>query len=120
MHDGATPNIFRNAAKLRVNMTEAEKLLWDELKKSPLGFKFRRQHPIKFYILDFYCHKIRLSIEIDGGYHNKSEQKEQDEIKTLYLKSVGIKEIRFKNDEVINDINNVVAIIKAEFCVGSL
>jgi very-short-patch-repair endonuclease len=120
MHDGATPKIFRNAARLRVDMTEPEKLLWESLKTKPFGFKFRRQHPIKFFILDFYCHKKRLSIEIDGGYHNNPEQKEKDKVKTAYLKSVDIKEIRFKNDEVINDINKVIEIIKTELCVGSL
>ncbi|MEM6517631.1 MAG: DUF559 domain-containing protein, partial [Bacteroidota bacterium] len=69
MHDSATPNIFKNAARLRSNMTEPKIKLWDYLKIKPKGFKFRRQHPIAGYVLDFYCHKLRLSIEIDGGYH---------------------------------------------------
>ena len=109
MHDGATPKIFRNAARLRVDMTEPEKLLWESLKTKPLDFKFRRQHPIKFFILDFYCHKKRLSIEIDGGYHNNAEQKEKDNEKTAYLNSVGITEIRFSNNEVLDNVDAVLA-----------
>jgi len=108
MHDGAFPEIFRNAANLRDNMTEPEKLLWEYLKSKPLGFKFRRQHPINSYILDFYCHKKRISIEIDGKYHQKTEQKEKDQEKTAYLKSMEIKEIRFNNEDVINQIQNVI------------
>ncbi len=71
MHDGASPKIFRYAHILRKNMTEPELKLWEFLKKHPLGYKFRRQHPIHKYILDFYCHKKRLSIEVDGKNHNK-------------------------------------------------
>ena len=70
MHDGAIPEIFRNAAKLRANMTETENIIWEFLRTKPSGFKFRRQHPINKYILDFYCHRKRLSIEIDGGYRH--------------------------------------------------
>ncbi len=119
MHDGASPRIFKNAAKLRLSMTPSEKNLWNELKNKPLGFKFRRQHPIKFYILDFYCHKKHLSIEIDGGYHNHLEQKEKDKKRTEYLNSVGIKEIRFQNDMVLNNIEQVLKQIYVELRTGS-
>ena len=78
MHDGATPSVFRNAAKLRASMTETEIILWEYLKTKPMSFKFRRQHPLAGYILDFYCHKLKLSIEIDGEYHLQKEQKEKD------------------------------------------
>ncbi len=60
MHDGATPKVSRNAAKLRDNMTESEKKLWEYLKTKPLGFKIRRQRPLAGYILDFYCHKFKI------------------------------------------------------------
>jgi very-short-patch-repair endonuclease len=103
MHDGATPKVFKNAAKLRENMTEPEIKLWDYLKTKPLGYKFRRQHPIAGYVLDFYCHKLRLSIEIDGGYHLKKEQKEKDTQRTEYLKGVGIAEHRFTNEEILSN-----------------
>ena len=120
MHDGATPKIFRNAGRLRTAMTEPEKILWEYLKLKPLGFKFRRQHPIKFYVLDFYCHKKRMSVEIDGGYHTTSEQKEKDQLRTEYLNSVGIKEIRFKNQDVLKELELVIQKINAELSVGSL
>jgi len=120
MHDGATPNIFRNAVKLRLDMTEPEKLLWEHLRTKPLDFKFRRQHPISGYILDFYCHKKRLSIEIDGGYHLTAAQKEKDQDRSAYLNSVGIKEIRFTNEEVLNQIDMVIQKIKTEMRAGTL
>jgi very-short-patch-repair endonuclease len=102
MHDGATPRVFKNAAKLRSNMTEPEIKLWEYLKTKPLGYKFRRQHPISGYVLDFYCHKLKLSIEIDGGYHQNKEQKEKDAERTEYLNSVGITEYRFTNKDILN------------------
>lgn len=91
MHDGATPAIFSNATKLRLSMTIFEEIRWNELKGKPLGFKFRRPHPINFYILDFYWHKKRLSIEIDGDYHDNAEQQAKDRFRTEYLNKVGIK-----------------------------
>lgn len=114
MHDGAPPIIFHNAAILRSKMTETESLLWDKLKDKSFGFKFRRQHPINRYILDFYCHKKRLSIEIDGGYHFSKEQKEKDYERTKYLKSVGISEMRFTNSDVKSNIKEVFEKIKLE------
>ena len=113
MHDGATPKVFKNAAKLRENMTEPEIKLWDYLKTKPLGYKFRRQHPIAGYVLDFYCHKLRLSIEIDGGYHLKKEQKEKDTQRTEYLKGVGIAEHRFTNEEILSNFKKTIEIINS-------
>ena len=107
MHIGASPSVFRNAAELREKMTAPEKKLWDYLKTKPLGYKFRRQHPIAGYVLDFYCHKLRRSFEIDGGYHLKKEQKEKDEKRTAYLINVGISEIRYTNDQVLNDFEAI-------------
>ena len=114
MHDGAIPQIFRNAARLRRNMTEPEKVLWEYLRRRPLGFKFRRQHPIKSYVLDFYCHKKRLSIEVDGDYHLATNQNEKDKDRTAYLHEVGIKEIRFKNEEVLKELSKVKLKIENE------
>ncbi|WP_417200719.1 endonuclease domain-containing protein [Bizionia sp.] len=94
---------------LRKNMTEPEKMLWDRLSNNQLeGLKFRRQHPILFYIADFYCHALHLIIEIDGGYHESSEQKEKDVARTELLKSNGITLIRFTNDEVLNHVDDVI------------
>ena len=89
-------------------MTEAEIKLWEYLKGRPMGFKFRRQHPISKYILDFYCHKLMLSIEVDGGYHFSKEQKIKDEDRTNYLKSIGIVEVRFTNEQVLNNYPSVI------------
>ena len=120
MHNYAPPDIFKNAAKLRDSMTETEKLLWEKLKLKPLGFKFRRQHPINLYILDFYCHKLRLSIELDGEYHLSKEQKAKDLERTKTLNELGIKEIRFTNKEIIDNIENVMSKICSELSDGSL
>jgi very-short-patch-repair endonuclease len=120
MHDKANPIIFKNAAQLRSNMTEPEKLLWEKLRLKPLGFKFRRQHPISTYILDFYCHKLKLSIEIDGGYHLTKEQKAKDMERTKVINDLGIKEIRFTNNDVTQTIENVMSKIHSELHAGSL
>lgn len=113
MHDGAKRASFENARKLRSTMTEPEKILWEFLKMKPLGFKFRRQHPIGRFILDFYCHSKRLSIEIDGCYHLKSDQKEKDIERTAYLKTVGITEIRFKNEFVLDYLEDAQSKIES-------
>ena len=122
MHLDASQEVFKNAALLRKAMTIPEQIMWEYFKMKPLGYKFRRQHPISAYILDFYSHSAKLSIEIDGEYHFTKEQKEKDHQRTEYLKSVGIKEIRFKNNEVINNlpltIQKIEAILRAEPPLG--
>ncbi len=71
MFYGATPPIFEKAKILRNNMTRHEKLLWDELRNNRIfGLRFKAQHPIDTFIADFYCHKLKLVIEMDGQYHN--------------------------------------------------
>tara|TARA_R110002167_G_scaffold157177_1_gene352038 strand:+ start:153 stop:545 length:393 start_codon:yes stop_codon:yes gene_type:complete len=120
MHHGATPSVFRNAAKLRASMTETECILWNYLKNKPQGFKFRRQHPIAGYVLDFYCHRLKLSIEIDGGYHLKQEQIEKDKERTMYLEDIGISEIRFTNNQVINEFEALIDEINSILRVGTL
>lgn len=117
MHAGAKPEIFRFAEQLRTKMTLSEKRLWEFLKQKPLGYKFRRQHPFSKYILDFYCHKIKLAIEIDGKYHDLPEQKKLDEIRTTEINRLGLTEIRFTN-EADNDqfekvVNSIVIMLKA-------
>ena len=120
MHHGATPSVFRNAAKLRASMTETECILWNYLKTKPQGYKFRRQHPIAGYVLDFYCHKLKLSIEIDGGYHLKPEQIEKDIERTTYLKDIGISELRFTNDQVLNEFKGLIDHINSILRAGTL
>jgi very-short-patch-repair endonuclease len=83
--------------------------MWDKLKdKQYKGYKFRRQHPIHKFIVDFYCHELKLIIEIDGKYHESEEQKNRDLNRTELLKFQGLSEIRFTNEEVMNDIGSVL------------
>ena len=113
MWKGANPQIFSNAKNLRENMTNAELIFWNRVKNKQFhGLKFRRQHPIHKYIADFYCHKLKLIIEIDGDYHNTSEQKNYDILRTKDLNFQGIKILRFKNDEVENEIEEVLKTIE--------
>ena len=107
MHAGAKPEIFRFAEKLRANMTEAERRLWAFLRLKPKGFKFRRQHPFGRYVLDFYCHKAKLAIEIDGKYHELPEQKKLDKTRTNEIENRGIRELRFTNEEVMTQFEEV-------------
>ncbi len=112
MFYGATPEIFENAKILRNNQTSAEKKLWEYLKNNQLGNRFRRQHPISSYIVDFYCHEVKLVIEVDGEYHNETDQTEQDKFRTEEIECFGIKVIRFTNYQVFNDIGFVICEIR--------
>ena len=79
MFYNAKPHIFEKAKMLRKNMTVSEHILWEELKgKKMMGLRFRPQHPIDIFIVDFYCHPIKLVIEIDGEYHQSKEQSDYD------------------------------------------
>lgn len=112
MFYGAKPETFAKAKELRNNETETEKKMWIALNNSDLKFKFRRQHPIDIFIVDFYCHKAKLVIEIDGEYHNKKEVQEYDTNRTSELEEKGLKIIRFSNTEVENNIVAVINTIK--------
>ncbi|MFK5854987.1 MAG: DUF559 domain-containing protein, partial [Bacteroidota bacterium] len=79
MYYGAKPHIFEKARFLRNNMTDSKLKLWEVLKgKRILGLRFRSQHPIDIFIADFYCHPVKLVVEVDGGIHKSSDQKEYD------------------------------------------
>lgn len=94
------------ARKNRNNPTEAEKIIWEKvLRDKRTDYIFLRQKPIDRFIADFYCSELNIVVEIDGGSHNT--KKGYDEARDLFLKHVGIKTIRFKNDEVLNNINLV-------------
>jgi very-short-patch-repair endonuclease len=87
--------------------TEAEDLLWQRLRRHHLhGCKFRRQHSIERFIVDFYCAKARLVVEVDGPIHQY--QGEQDLIRQEYLESHDLKVLRFSNDAVINNVDEVI------------
>ena len=112
MHFGATKIIFQHAEKLRKKMTDAEKIIWVKLCNKQLGVKIRRQHPIWKFIADYYCHELKLVIEIDGGIHLLEENKEYDISREVTLNEFGIEIIRFSNDQVEKEIELVIEKIK--------
>ena len=96
----------------RTNQTEAELIFWNLAKSSGLGEKCRRQYVIGRYIVDFFFRKSMLIVELDGGYHNEPEQKELDKNRQEWLCQMGYKVIRFTNDEVLCDADNVIKKVK--------
>ena len=111
--DGTTYQLLlEKAKKMRNNPTEAESLLWQYLWRNGLKEHFRQQHPICGYIPDFVCLRLRLIIEIDGGYHSEGEQQEQDKIRQDYLEKEGFSFLRFTNEEVLYDTDETIGIIK--------
>lgn len=110
--DGTFNLLKRNAKSNRRYPTTAEAMLWENVRGKALGVRFRRQHQIGSYIADFVCLKYNLVVEVDGGYHYFGNQIISDEIRTKYLESQGFTVIRFDNNEVLQDIEGVIAKIK--------
>jgi len=109
MYYGAKPYLFRLAMNMRKNPTEAEKVLWKQLKKlRKEGYIFRRQHPVDIFIADFYCHNLKLIIEVDGEIHFNSVAQEHDDGRTGELERFGIKIIRFTNEQIIKNKELVI------------
>lgn len=101
------------ARVMRTNMPDAEQLLWYLLRNRRIaGAKFRRQHPVDRYILDFYCAERRIAIELDGGQH--SEQLEYDRQRDAYLKEKGIQVLRFWNHQMLLETESVLEVIFSE------
>ena len=100
------------ARQLRKDQTDAERLMWSLLRDRRLaGFKFRRQHPVEPYILDFYCHEARLAVELDGGQHNEPDERARDARRTAFLEDQGIRVLRFWNNEVFTNTEGVLQAI---------
>ena len=98
---------------LRMTETPTERMLWKKLKGKQLeGYRFRQQHGFGPYVLDFYCPSLRLCIEIDGEVHVEDRVKQKDEERTIFLKENRIKVLRFRNEEVEQNIGNVLERIK--------
>jgi phosphoribosylanthranilate isomerase len=115
MFYGAQSILFEFAKQLRLNPTDAEIFLWEQLSTKKIkGIRFKRQHPILYFIADFYCHQSKLVIEVDGGYHKIPSQYEYDCNRDSELKELGLKVIRFTNEEVLFDIENVLKRITEE------
>lgn len=109
MYYGALTRNFEYAKQNRANSTPAESALWEELRNKKLkGYKFRRQHPVGVFILDFYCHAAKLAIEIDGEYHLEQEQQIYDRARTELLNQTGIKELRFTNQDILTNLPSVL------------
>jgi very-short-patch-repair endonuclease len=108
-HYNAFPATFQKARAFRKRSTAAERIIWNELKnRRRNGFKFRRQHPVGQFIVDFFCPEKELVIEIDGGIHFAEDVREHDENRTAELERLGLTVIRFTNEEVRNDIEGVL------------
>jgi len=115
MFYGALPIHFELAKKLRDNQTQAEEFLWENLDNlKHLNVRFKRQHPILYFIADFYCHKAKLIIEVDGGYHDIPEQYIYDRNRDSELLDLGLKVIHFTNEQVLYHIDTTLKIIEQE------
>lgn len=109
LHKGAKASTFENARLLRQKETAAEKKLWPYLRNRLLkGRKFRRQHAVANYVLDFYCHECKLAVELDGAIHNEQMNRQYDIARTELLNSMKITVIRFRNEEVLNNVESVL------------
>jgi very-short-patch-repair endonuclease len=110
---GRTPQILEASRALRSDTTHAEDVLWQALRGQGLpGLRFRRQHAIGRVILDFYCPSVRLAIEVDGAVHDDPSQMDRDQARTEALAALGIRVIRFRNEEVAQQLPSVLARIR--------
>jgi very-short-patch-repair endonuclease len=104
---GVSRNVQKAARSLRDNMTEAEELLWSALRnKQLLGLRFRRQHAVGNFILDFYCPAYKLAIEVDGDIHN--DRQTEDALRTQKLEQHNYQVLRFHNEEILHNLNQVL------------
>jgi very-short-patch-repair endonuclease len=106
-----TKEKLQRSHELRRDMTSAEKLLWQELRANKLGVHFRRQQIIAGFIVDFYCHKAALVIEVDGDIHDV--QQEEDARREKVLREMGLTIVRFRNEDVIKDLPKTVRRIRS-------
>ena len=98
-------------SELRNNLTEPEKILWQRIRSKQLGTKFRRQHGIGDYIVDFYCPEKRLVIELDGDSHYNTDTQEHDRKRDDFMRSLGLQVIRFTNQDIMKNLDAVLEVI---------
>ena len=111
---GRTPKMLQASRRLRSEMTDAERKLWDGLRGEGIrGMRFRRQHAIGRFVLDFYCPAHKLAVEVDGAVHDTPDQAEYDAARTEALEHLGIRVIRIRNEDVTHDIMGVLTRIAA-------
>lgn len=109
MFYGATPSIFEKAKMLHLSMNKHELILWEELRANKLlGLRFKPQHLINTFIADFYCHKVKLVVEIDGDSHNSLDQAAYDEGRRDEMEKLGIETIRFSNGDIQSRLPEVL------------
>jgi leucyl-tRNA synthetase len=107
--------LIEAAREMRQHPTGAEAVLWEKLRRKQLGgFRFRRQHIINTFIVDFYCSEAKLVIEIDGGIHKA--QADYDQYREDVLSAMGYKVLRFTNEEVMGEMSKVLGEIKKNLC----
>lgn len=107
------PKLKERARQLRKNMTPSERKLWQHLKgKQMMGYDFDRQRPIDQFIVDFYCKALKLAIEVDGSIHDTVEAQRYDEARQLRLESLGVHVLRFRNQQIQTQINQVLQTIQ--------
>ncbi len=113
------PNLINNSRALpyrralRNTQTEAETIFWNQIRaKRFFGLKFKRQYSIDRYVVDFFCHSKNIAIEIDGGQH--AENIEYDNARTKFLNALGIKVLRFWNNDIINNLDGVLEKLRHE------
>lgn len=103
------PQLLEFAKTMRHNATDAENLMWQLLRaKRFMNLKFRRQHVIKPYIVDFYCHELGLVVELDGSQHGTDDGKEYDAERTKFLEALGLKVVRYWNHDVLGNTEVVL------------
>lgn len=111
---GRTPAVQGAARQLRSEMTPAEQALWAALRGEGIrGMRFRRQHAIGRFVLDFYCPAHKIAVEVDGGVHDDPDRAEYDAARTAALEQLGIGVVRVRNEDVQHDIWSVLARIAA-------
>jgi very-short-patch-repair endonuclease len=101
-------HLLRKRQRLRNNLTPQEIILWSKLRRNQMGCKFRRQHSIGNYIVDFYCPEKKIIIELDGCQHKREKDTKYDAKRTEYFNSLGIKVLRFWNNEVNESLEGVI------------
>jgi cyclase len=117
MHAGAIKPLYQMARELRNKATHAETILWEYLRTKPYGYKFRRQHPYSIYILDFYCHALKLVIEVDGNIHLLPKVKQNDIVRQQELEQDGLIVMRFENSQIAKKSEQVFSKIE-EFIIN--
>ena len=111
---GTTPEVRAAAKALRWDMTPAERVLWDALKERQLsGLKFRNQHPVGPFVLDFYCPERRLVLEVDGPIHDDPDQFTHDAHRTAHLEAYGLTVLRLRNEDILTNLPSALARILA-------